>query len=165
MSENRFPLIPTAVYGVTLLAAAIACYLLQTILLRVDGEQSLLRTAIGTDLKGKVSPLLCPRRVHRRRGLGHCDLLGRSQPGDITEADRDLRGGVPGLSVACPLHDCDHRAQHGPARVGGVGAAPIPGRFVLRSSPVLHATGVAVRVWASTAPPAPRGVSRATVTR
>ena len=58
MSENRFPPIPTAVYGITLLAAAIAYYLLQTILLRVDGEQSMLRTAIGTDLKGKASPLL-----------------------------------------------------------------------------------------------------------
>jgi uncharacterized membrane protein len=58
MSENRFPPIPTAVYGITLLAAAIAYYLLQTILLRIDGDQSMLRTAIGTDLKGKASPLL-----------------------------------------------------------------------------------------------------------
>ena len=58
MSENGFPPIPTAVYGIVLLAAAIAYYLLQTILLRADGEQSVLRTAIGTDVKGKVSPLL-----------------------------------------------------------------------------------------------------------
>ncbi len=58
MSENRFPPIPTAVYGLVLLAAAIAYYVLQTVLLRVDGDQSLLRTAIGTDLKGKLSPLL-----------------------------------------------------------------------------------------------------------
>jgi uncharacterized membrane protein len=58
MSENRFPPIPTATYGITLLAAAIAYYVLQTVLLRVDGEQSVLRTAIGTDLKGKASPLL-----------------------------------------------------------------------------------------------------------
>ena len=58
MSENDFPPIPTAVYGMTLLAAAIAYYVLQTILLRIDGEQSMLRMAIGTDLKGKASPLL-----------------------------------------------------------------------------------------------------------
>jgi uncharacterized membrane protein len=58
MSENDFPPIPTAVYGVVLLAAAIAYYVLQTVLLRVEGDQSLLRTAIGTDVKGKLSPLL-----------------------------------------------------------------------------------------------------------
>jgi uncharacterized membrane protein len=58
MSENDFPPIPTAVYGLVLLAAAIAFYVLQTILLRVDGDQSVLRTAIGNDLKGKASPLL-----------------------------------------------------------------------------------------------------------
>jgi uncharacterized membrane protein len=34
MSENRFPSIPTAVYGMVLLAAAIAYYILQTMLLR-----------------------------------------------------------------------------------------------------------------------------------
>lgn len=58
MSENRFPPIPTAAYGIVLLAAAIAYYVLQTVLLRLDGDQSLLRTAIGTDIKGKLSPLL-----------------------------------------------------------------------------------------------------------
>jgi uncharacterized membrane protein len=59
MSENGFPPIPMAVYCITLLAAAVAYYILQTILLRTDGEPSVLRTAIGADLKGKVSPLLC----------------------------------------------------------------------------------------------------------
>ena len=58
MSENGFPPIPTAAYGITLLAAAIAYYLLQTVLLRLDGEPYVLRTAIGTDLKGKLSPFL-----------------------------------------------------------------------------------------------------------
>jgi uncharacterized membrane protein len=58
MSENDFPPIPTAVYGLVLLAAAIAFYVLQTILLRLDGDQSVLRSAIGSNLKGKVSPLL-----------------------------------------------------------------------------------------------------------
>jgi uncharacterized membrane protein len=58
MSENDFPPIPTAVYGVVLLAAAIAYYVLQSVLLRVDGDQSLLRVAIGNDLKGRLSPPL-----------------------------------------------------------------------------------------------------------
>ena len=58
MSEHRFPSIPTAVYGIVLLSAAIAYYILQTMLLRAEGERSVLRTALGSDLKGKISPLL-----------------------------------------------------------------------------------------------------------
>jgi uncharacterized membrane protein len=58
MSEHRFPSVPTAVYGVVLLAAAIAYYILQTTLLRAEGEQSRLRVALGSDVKGKISPLL-----------------------------------------------------------------------------------------------------------
>jgi uncharacterized membrane protein len=58
MSERRFPSIPTAVYGMVLLAAAIAYYILQTTLLRAEGEDSRLRVALGSDVKGKISPLL-----------------------------------------------------------------------------------------------------------
>jgi len=58
MSENRFPTVPVAVYGITLLAAAIAYYILQTMLLRADDDGSMLAVAIGSDFKGKVSPLL-----------------------------------------------------------------------------------------------------------
>ena len=58
MSEHRFPSIPTAVYGVVLLAAAIAYYILQTTLVRGEGKGSKLQAAIGTDIKGKISPLL-----------------------------------------------------------------------------------------------------------
>jgi uncharacterized membrane protein len=58
MSEHHFPSIPTATYGVVLLAAAIAYYILQTTLLRAEGEQSRLRGALGSDVKGKISPLL-----------------------------------------------------------------------------------------------------------
>ena len=58
MSEHRFPPIPTAVYGIALLCAAIAYYVLQTMLLRAEGARSVLRTAIGSDVKGKISPLL-----------------------------------------------------------------------------------------------------------
>jgi uncharacterized membrane protein len=58
MSEHRFPPVPTAVYGIVLLAAAIAYFVLQTTLLRGEGEQSRLRAALGSDVKGKISPLL-----------------------------------------------------------------------------------------------------------
>jgi uncharacterized membrane protein len=58
MSENNFQPVPIAVYGIVLLAAAVAYYVLQGTLLRAEGEQSLLATAIGRDLKGKGSPLL-----------------------------------------------------------------------------------------------------------
>jgi uncharacterized membrane protein len=58
MSEHRFPAVPTAVYGIVLLCAALAYYILQTTLLRAGGEHSVLRTAIGSDVKGKISPLL-----------------------------------------------------------------------------------------------------------
>jgi uncharacterized membrane protein len=58
MSEHRFPSVPTAVYGIVLLCAAVAYYILQTMLLRAEGEPSVLRTAVGSDVKGKVSPPL-----------------------------------------------------------------------------------------------------------
>jgi uncharacterized membrane protein len=52
------PSVPTAIYGVILLAAAIAYYVLQITLVRAEGEESKLRTALGSDVKGKISPLL-----------------------------------------------------------------------------------------------------------
>jgi uncharacterized membrane protein len=58
MSEHRFPPIPTAVYGIVLLCAAISYYILQTMLIRGEGESSVLRTALGSDVKGKIGPLL-----------------------------------------------------------------------------------------------------------
>ena len=58
MSEHRFPSTPVAFYGIVLLAAAIAYYVLQTTLLRAEGKDSKLRIALGTDLKGKISPFL-----------------------------------------------------------------------------------------------------------
>ena len=58
MSQRHFPTTPVAVYGIVLLASAIAYYVLQSTLLRAEGRDSQLRAAIGTDLKGKISPLL-----------------------------------------------------------------------------------------------------------
>jgi uncharacterized membrane protein len=58
MSEHRFPPVPTAVYGIALLAAAIAYLILQTMLIRAEGDSSRLRAALGSDVKGKISALL-----------------------------------------------------------------------------------------------------------
>lgn len=58
MSEHRFPPLPTALYGVVLLAAAIAYLILQATLIRAEGENSQLRLALGSDAKGKISALL-----------------------------------------------------------------------------------------------------------
>jgi uncharacterized membrane protein len=58
MSEHRFPPVPTAFYGIVLLAASIAFLILQTALLRAEGDESALRAAIGSDFKGKISAFL-----------------------------------------------------------------------------------------------------------
>src|SRR5436305_7374040 len=58
MGENHFTAVPTALYGVVLLMAAIAYYLLQQTIIRAQGQDSVLKRAIGRDWKGKLSPLL-----------------------------------------------------------------------------------------------------------
>jgi uncharacterized membrane protein len=58
MGENNFAPAPTALYGVVLLAAAIAYRILQRVIIAEHGESSLLATAISGDLKGKLSLLL-----------------------------------------------------------------------------------------------------------
>ena len=57
VGENHFSAVPTAVYGGVLLLAAIAYYLLQGAILRAEGPDSHLATAVGADFKGKLSPL------------------------------------------------------------------------------------------------------------
>ena len=58
MGETDFAASPTAVYGVDLLLAAIAYFILQTAIIAEEGPDSRLRAALGRDLKGKISPLL-----------------------------------------------------------------------------------------------------------
>ena len=47
----------SAVYGVVLLMAAIAYWILQQIIIGPQGRDSLLKRAIGRDWKGKASPV------------------------------------------------------------------------------------------------------------
>ena len=58
MGENHFAAAPTALYGMVLLMAAIAYYLLQQVIIRAEGHDSILKLAVGRDWKGKVSLVL-----------------------------------------------------------------------------------------------------------
>jgi uncharacterized membrane protein len=58
MGENPLAPVPTAVYGAVLLMPAIAYYLLQKAIMRKQGSHSLLASALGSDVKGKISPFL-----------------------------------------------------------------------------------------------------------
>jgi uncharacterized membrane protein len=59
MGENHFSPIPVALYGVDLLAAAIAYFILQNRLIAVNGKDSPIAIAVGqNDVKGKISPLI-----------------------------------------------------------------------------------------------------------
>ena len=58
MGENHFTTLPTAMYGVVLLMAAIAYVLLQQTIIHAHGAGELLQRAVGTDWKGKLSPML-----------------------------------------------------------------------------------------------------------
>src|SRR3954452_18823115 len=58
LGENALAPAPAAAYGIVLLGAAVAYYLLQTVIIREQGARSLVATAVGRDLKGKSSPFL-----------------------------------------------------------------------------------------------------------
>jgi uncharacterized membrane protein len=58
MGENHFTQLPTALYGLVLLMAAVAYYVLQQVIIRTQGQDSILKQALGHDWKGKLSPLL-----------------------------------------------------------------------------------------------------------
>ena len=57
VDETTFSRTPVVVYGINLLLAAVAYYVLQQAIFRVEGGSGL-RQALGRDLKGKISPLL-----------------------------------------------------------------------------------------------------------
>jgi uncharacterized membrane protein len=58
MGENHFAAAPTAVYGGVLLAAAIAYFVLERLIIAEQGPESKLKSAIGRDIKGKLSPVI-----------------------------------------------------------------------------------------------------------
>ncbi len=58
VGENPAASVPTALYGVVLLLAALAWWVLQRAIIAAQGPGSLLQRAVGADLKGKLSPVL-----------------------------------------------------------------------------------------------------------
>ena len=57
MGENHFAAVPTAMYAVVMLTAAIAYLILQLTIIRSQGPQSVLAAAVGGDRKGKISAI------------------------------------------------------------------------------------------------------------
>jgi uncharacterized membrane protein len=58
MGENHFAALPSALYGGVLLAAAFSYLILQQAIIGTQGHGSKLKAAIGSDWKGKLSPVL-----------------------------------------------------------------------------------------------------------
>ncbi len=59
MGENHFAALPTSLYGVVLLMAALAYWILQNCIISTSGGRyALLAKAVGRDRKGKISPLM-----------------------------------------------------------------------------------------------------------
>lgn len=58
LGENNFGKAPAALYGIVLLFAGVAYFILQQTIISQQGSNSKLKHAIGNDLKGKASPIL-----------------------------------------------------------------------------------------------------------
>jgi uncharacterized membrane protein len=58
LGEHPSDPLPVAVYGLVLLASAVAWYMLQVTIIRSQGSSSPLKAALGKDWKGKIAPLL-----------------------------------------------------------------------------------------------------------
>lgn len=58
IGENHFAPFPMMMYGIILFMNGVAYYILQNVILRHHGKDSLLARALGSDYKGKSSPIL-----------------------------------------------------------------------------------------------------------
>jgi TMEM175 potassium channel family protein len=58
MGENHFAPLPTALYGVVLMMAGVAYYILSQTIIRSQGPSSKLKAAVGDDAKGRISVVL-----------------------------------------------------------------------------------------------------------
>ena len=55
VGRTSFSAVPDALYGVVLFMSAVAYFILQSLILRIHGKESVLYKAIGKDYKGKIS--------------------------------------------------------------------------------------------------------------
>jgi uncharacterized membrane protein len=58
MDRSHLATTPTVTYGVNLLLAAVAYFVLVRVIVRAEGGDSALRRAFGRDMKGRISPVL-----------------------------------------------------------------------------------------------------------
>jgi TMEM175 potassium channel family protein len=58
MGENHFAPLPTALYGVVLMMAGVAYYILSQAIIKSQGPHSKLKKAVGNDRKGQISVIL-----------------------------------------------------------------------------------------------------------
>jgi uncharacterized membrane protein len=58
MGENHFSALPAAIYGVVLLMAGVAYWILARAIIATDGRDAILAKAIGRDRKGNLSIVL-----------------------------------------------------------------------------------------------------------
>ena len=58
MGQNEFAPLPVALYGVILFLAGVAYLVLQNSIIAAQGPDSLLKAAIGNDVKGKASAVI-----------------------------------------------------------------------------------------------------------
>ena len=58
MGENHFTTLPTALFGVILLMAGVAYYILTQCLIKLHGKDSTLAKAVGNDAKGIISVIV-----------------------------------------------------------------------------------------------------------
>ncbi|HEY5221960.1 MAG TPA: TMEM175 family protein [Microbacteriaceae bacterium] len=58
MDETSYAQVPVVVYGINLLCPAIAYFILQRTLIRLQGKSGALAEALGRDWKGKLSPVI-----------------------------------------------------------------------------------------------------------
>ena len=105
MGENHFAALPSAFYGLVLLMAGFAYWILSATIIREQGKDSLLAKAVGKDIKGKIiGRVLCGGdRARIFRSLVFA--------GDLYSGRADVAGAGPA-----------HRARH--ARVGISGVTP-----------------------------------------
>jgi uncharacterized membrane protein len=105
LGQNYRAPVPTAVYGLVLLLAAVAYYILQWTIVRTEGRDSTLAVALGSDIKGKLSPVLYIAAIglafrqsgnsgdHLRSGRHHV-VHSRSAHRAATESDHGTRVSV-----------------------------------------------------------------------
>ena len=58
MDENHYASVPTMLYGTVLLMAAVAYLVLQHLIIKLEGADSIVKRAVGSDWKGRFSPLV-----------------------------------------------------------------------------------------------------------